>query len=72
MSVIFRNSFIEALTEDEHALLYSIVNKERNQDVQYELAYCRARAVIHKLNSADLNEEGASLRASILEKFQTL
>lgn len=72
MSVIFRNSFIENITEDEHALLYSIVNKERNQGVLYELAYCRARVVIDKLTKAELSEEGDSLRTSILEKFQTL
>ncbi len=70
--MIFRNSFIEALTEGEHALLYSIVNKERNQDVLYELAYCRARVVIDKLIKAELTEEDGNLRTSILEKFQTL
>ena len=70
--MIFRNSFIETITEDEHSLLYNIVNKERNQDNHYELAYCRARVVIDKLVKAELTEEEASLRASIIEKFQTL
>ena len=68
--MIFRNSFLEALTEDEHALLYSIVNKDRN--VVYELVYCRAEIIMTHLRQANLNEEGDSLRASIFEKYNTL
>ncbi len=68
--MIFRNSFLEALTEDEHALLYSIVNKDRN--VTYELACCRAEIIMTHLRQANLNEEGDSLRASIFEKYNTL
>ena len=70
--MIFRNSFLEALTEDEHALLYSIVNKDRNRNVVYELAYCRAEIIMTHLKMAKLTEEGDSLRASIFEKFETL
>lgn len=70
--MIFRNSFLEALTEDEHALLYSIVNKDRNRNVVYELACCRAEIIMTHLRQANLNEEGDSLRASIFEKYNTL
>lgn len=70
--MIFRQTFLEALTEDEQALLYYIVNQDKNQGVVYELAYSRAEVVIPKLKSSNLTEEGDSLRASIIEKFQTL
>ena len=70
--MIFRNSFLEALTEDEHALLYSIVNKDRNRNVVYELTYCRAEIIMQHLQQTNLTEEGNSLRASIFEKYHTL
>lgn len=70
--MIFRQTFLEALTEDEQSLLYYIVNQHKNQGVVYELAYSRVEVVIPKLRAANLTEEGDSLRASILEKFQTL
>ena len=64
--MIFRPSFIEALTEDEHALLYYIVNE--NKTIIYELAYSRAGVVIQKLCQSNLTEEGENLRKNILEK----
>ena len=70
--MIFRAPFIEALTDDERALLYYIVNNDKNQGVVYELAYSRVEVVIPKLQLAQLTEEGDSLRTSILERFQTL
>jgi hypothetical protein len=70
--MIFRQPFLEALTDDEQALLYYIVNQDKNQGVVYELAYSRAVVVINKLQQAQLTDEGVSLRTSILEKFQTL
>jgi hypothetical protein len=72
MSVIFSQPFLEALTDDEQALLYYIVNQDKNQGVVYELAYSRAGVVINKLQQAQLTDEGVSLKTSILEKFQTL
>ena len=68
--MIFRPSFIEALTEDEHALLYYIVNE--NKTIMYELAYSRAAVIIHKLHQSNLTEEGDELRKSILEKYNNL
>ena len=68
--MIFRPSFIEALTEDEHALLYYIVNE--NKTIIYELAYSRASVVIQKLCQSNLTEEGENLRKNILEKYNSL
>ena len=68
--MIFRPSFIEALTEDEHALLYYIVNE--NKTIIYELAYSRAGVVIQKLCQSNLTEEGENLRKNILEKYNSL
>lgn len=68
--MIFRPSFIEALTEDEHALLYYIVNE--NKTVIYELAYSRADVIINKLCKSNLTEEGEELRKNILEKYNNL
>jgi|LakMenEpi03Aug12_release.lakeMendotaPanAssembly.Ray.scaffolds.fasta_scaffold1290740_2 hypothetical protein len=68
--MIFRPSFIEALTEDEHALLYYIVNE--NKTVIYELAYSRAGVIIDKLCKMNLTEEGEELKKNILEKYKTL
>lgn len=68
--MIFRPSFIEALTEDEHALLYYIVNE--NKSVVYELVYSRADVIIQKLCQFNLTEEGENLRKNILEKYNSL
>ena len=68
--MIFRPSFIEALTEDEHALLYYIVNE--NKTVIYELAYSRAAVIIDKLCKMNLTEEGEELKKNILEKYKDL
>ena len=68
--MIFRPSFIEALTEDEHALLYYILNKDKT--VIYELAYSRATVIIQKLCQSNLTEEGENIRKNILEKYNNL
>jgi hypothetical protein len=54
--MIFRPSFIEALSEDEYALLCYILNKDK--PVIYELAYSRAIVIIQKLCQSNLTEEG--------------
>lgn len=68
--MIFSPSFIEALTEDEHALLYYILNKDKT--IIYELAYSRATVIIQKLCQSNLTEEGEEIRKNILEKYNSL
>lgn len=68
--MIFRPSFIEALSEDEHALLCYILNKDK--PVIYELAYSRATVIIQKLCQCNLTEEGENIRKNILEKYNNL
>jgi hypothetical protein len=68
--VIFSPSFIKALTEDEYALLYYILNKDKT--VIYELDYSRATVIIQKLCQSNLTEEGEEIRKNILEKYNNL
>jgi len=66
--MIFNNTFLNAITEDEHCLLYAILNNDRV--VLYEIAYANAILLMSKLMRVPLSEEGEAVKTSIIQKFK--
>lgn len=66
--MIFNNAFLNTITEDEHCLLYAILNNDR--EVLYEIAHANAIVLMSKLMRVPLSDEGEIIKASIIQKFK--
>ena len=65
--MIFNNTFLNSLTEDENCLLYAILNNDRA--VLYEIAHSNAIVLLSKLMRVTLTDEGEEVKKSIIQKF---
>lgn len=66
--MLFNNTFLNSISEDEHCLLYAILNNDRV--VLYEIVYANAIILMNKLMRVPLSEEGEAIKASIVQKFK--
>lgn len=64
----FHSDYMQMLSDDEHALLYAILNN--NKSVRYSVQHSIAENVLEKLKRVKLNEEGEKVRNSIIEKYE--
>lgn len=65
--MIFNNTFLNSLTEDENCLLYAILNNDRA--VLYEIAHSNAIVLLSKLMRVTLTDEGEEVKKSIIQKL---
>jgi hypothetical protein len=66
----FTTAFLEELTADEQALLFAVLNN--NRENYYCLEWAIAPNLITKLSKVPLNEEGNKIKESIVEKYTKL